>query len=175
MSIASIVTVSSLQVNWALARVIAVVESKWGFEALYRSAYLVKGMRKVSFLLLLILVIVGFGMLVGGYSVWLVLSVGVNGWMDWTALLQLLVCSFSLRVYMLYYAVANTVVYVYCKSSHGELANAEEELAHQYVSLPFDDENGKVTPGVSKSLVRLILATNLIVMLVIIMSNYYYD
>ncbi|CAL5382939.1 unnamed protein product [Camellia sinensis] len=42
-----------LQVNWALACVIVVMESKWGFELLWRSTYLMKGMRLVSLYLML--------------------------------------------------------------------------------------------------------------------------
>ncbi|CAL5382861.1 unnamed protein product [Camellia sinensis] len=42
-----------LQVNWALACVIVVMESKWGFELLWRSMYLMKGMRLVSLYLML--------------------------------------------------------------------------------------------------------------------------
>ncbi|CAL5371735.1 unnamed protein product [Camellia sinensis] len=42
-----------LQVNWALACVIVVMESKWEFELLWRSTYLMKGMRLVSLYLML--------------------------------------------------------------------------------------------------------------------------
>ncbi|MFS7992743.1 hypothetical protein Hanom_Chr12g01085911 [Helianthus anomalus] len=39
--------------EWSLAFVVVVVESKWGFAALMRSSYLVKGMRSVSLLVML--------------------------------------------------------------------------------------------------------------------------
>ena len=44
----------------------------------------------------------------------------------------------------------NTVLYMYCKAIHGELAmEIAEEFAKEYVSLPFDD--GKVPHLVSVS------------------------
>ncbi|KAH7859720.1 hypothetical protein Vadar_004693 [Vaccinium darrowii] len=45
---ADVVVLVYLRVNWALACVVVVVESKWGFEPLQRSAYLMRGMRLVS-------------------------------------------------------------------------------------------------------------------------------
>ncbi|KAJ0096186.1 hypothetical protein Patl1_16769 [Pistacia atlantica] len=48
----------------------------------------------------------------------------------------------------LYNIAANTVLYMYCKAIHGELAmEVAKEFSKEYVSLPFD--NGKVSHLVS--------------------------
>ena len=49
---------------------------------------------------------------------------------------------------LLYNTAVNTVLYLYCKAIHGELAlEIAEEFARGYVSLPFDE--GKVPHVVS--------------------------
>ncbi|XP_071693624.1 uncharacterized protein [Rutidosis leptorrhynchoides] len=127
-------------VNWSLVYVIVVAESKWGFEPLWRSSYLVKGMKSVSLSLLLL-----FGVLIG-FSIWLnsnyVLHFhAVDGWRSWPFVLQLVVGTSMLTFFLLHSTAANTVLYMYCKALHGELAiEIAEEFAREYVSLPFDDE-----------------------------------
>ncbi|KAI3812025.1 hypothetical protein L1987_16726 [Smallanthus sonchifolius] len=127
-------------VNWSLACVIVVTESKWGFEPLWRSAYLVKGMKSVSLSLLLL-----FGFLIG-FWVWMnsndVLCFdAVDGWRSWPFVLQLVIGTSILTLLLLHNTSANTVLYMYCKALHGELAiEIAEEFAREYVSLPFDDE-----------------------------------
>lgn len=130
------------QVIWGLASVIAVTESKWGFEPLWRSSYLVNGMRSISVSLLLV-----FGVLIG-FWVWIATNnmIGFNNveeFGSWDFVLQTVISSgllCFLMVLFLYYIAANTVLYMYCKALHGELAiEIAEEFAREYVSLPFDD------------------------------------
>lgn len=127
-------------VNWSLACVIVVAESKWGFEPLWRSSYLVKGMKSVSLSLLLL-----FGALIG---FWVLINANdvlhfdtVNGWRSWSFVLQLVIGTSILTLFLLHNTAANTVLYMYCKALHGELAiEIAEEFAREYVSLPYDDE-----------------------------------
>lgn len=68
-----------------------------------------------------------------------------NGsWRDWAFMVQIVLTSPVMTMLMLYNGAANTVLYMYCKVVHGELA---EEIVEEYVSLPFDD--GKVPHVVS--------------------------
>ncbi|KAI3733679.1 hypothetical protein L6452_13129 [Arctium lappa] len=121
------------QVNWSLAFVIAVTESKWGFDPLMRSSYLTKGMRSVSLSLLLY------------YGVFCALMVLVytNSALfylrSWPTVFLTTLCSYFLMMYMLMSTASNTVLYMYCKALHGELAI---EIAEQfaYINLPSDDE-----------------------------------
>jgi hypothetical protein len=63
-----------------------------------------------------------------------------GSWRDWAIVVQIVLTSTVMTVLMLYNAAANTVLYMYCKAVHGELASEiAEEFAWQYVSLPFDD------------------------------------
>ncbi|PRQ40715.1 hypothetical protein RchiOBHm_Chr4g0439081 [Rosa chinensis] len=145
-----------LQVNWTLAGVVAVVEPRWGFNALCRSANLIRGMRGVALSL-----VVFFGALSGILGFCSTVSelglVGAtDGWRNWKSLafvLQIVVFSTAHMLVLLYHAAANTVLYMYCKAVHGELAlEIAEEFASEYVSLPFDD--GKVPHLVSVAYVR---------------------
>ncbi|XP_057416446.1 uncharacterized protein LOC130711028 [Lotus japonicus] len=133
-----------LRISWILAPVIAVVESSWGLEPLRRSAALMKGMKGVgaaSFL---------FFSVAQGIVLWTgsLLTVDSGAWRDWAFVLQIVLASTVLMLLMLYSTAANTVLYMYCKAVHGELASEiAEEFAWQYVCLPFDD--GKVPHVVS--------------------------
>ncbi|OIT37888.1 PREDICTED: uncharacterized protein LOC109240145 [Nicotiana attenuata] len=130
-----------LQVNWSLAYVIVVVESKWGYEPLRRSAYLVKGMRRVALSVLLFFGVL-IGLLVGGCSSFLV-TVGAasGGWTSFGVILQMVVSSGFATLLMLQSLAASVVLYMYCKALHGELAlDIAEEFASEYVYLPFDNE-----------------------------------
>ncbi|KAI3720206.1 hypothetical protein L6452_21119 [Arctium lappa] len=130
------------QVNWGLSSVVAVTESKWGFEPLWRSSYLVNGMRSVSLSLLFV-----FGVLIV-FLVWIgmnsLLDFGtIDEWRSFDFFLQTMITSgflSFLTLLLLHYTAANTVLYMYCKALHGELAiEIAEEFAREYVSLPFDD------------------------------------
>ncbi|KAK1437722.1 hypothetical protein QVD17_03518 [Tagetes erecta] len=129
-----------LVVNWSLACVIVVTESKWGFEPLWRSGYLVKGMKSVSLCLMLL-----FGVLIGFWG-WMnmndVLHFDVfEGWKSWPFVLQLVIGTSVLTLFLLHSTSGITVLYMYSKALHGELAiEIVEEFAREYVSLPFDDE-----------------------------------
>ncbi|OVA08835.1 hypothetical protein BVC80_8803g32 [Macleaya cordata] len=126
-----------LQVNWSLAFVIVTVEASWGFDPLMRSTYLVKGMRGVS--LALMLFFGGIMCLILGL-IWN-LEVGSGIWRGVLFVIQTVVASACLMVLLLHSLATNTVLYMYCKALHGELAvEIAEEFARDYVSLPFDEE-----------------------------------
>lgn len=129
-----------LQVQWALVNVIVVAEPVWGFSALKRSTYLVKGMRKVALSLILI-----FGLLSGIFiSANSLLSIHSSSeWKSWAFVLQIVVVTSAITKFMLVSLAANVVLYMYCKAIHGQLAlEIAQEFARDYVSLPFDE--GKV-------------------------------
>ncbi|PIN03699.1 hypothetical protein CDL12_23774 [Handroanthus impetiginosus] len=132
-----------LQVEWYLANVIVVVESRWGFSPLKRSSYLVKGMRRIAFAMILLFgILLGF---LGALCSSLVPSAdGISGgWVSWAFIFQTVVYTGFMTILMLYNVAANAVLFMYCKALHGELAfEIAEEFAHEYISLPFDD--GKV-------------------------------
>ncbi|KAI3452875.1 hypothetical protein Pfo_009538 [Paulownia fortunei] len=130
-------------VEWCLSNVIVVVESQWGFAPLKRSAYLVKGMRRVAFAIIML-----FGILLGFLAMLcssLVPDVGgiSGGWVSWAFIFQTVVYTGFMTILMLYSVAANAVLFMYCKALQGELAfEIAEEFAQEYISLPFDD--GKV-------------------------------
>ncbi|CAH1414210.1 unnamed protein product [Lactuca virosa] len=126
------------QVNWSLACVVVVAESKWGFEPLWRSSYLVKGMRSVSLSLLLL-----FGILIG-FWVWMnsndVMHFdAVDGWKSWPFGLQVVIGTSLLTVLLLQNTAANTVLYMYCKALHGELAI---EIVEEFARHLMNDDRG---------------------------------
>ncbi|XP_057948003.1 uncharacterized protein LOC131143740 [Malania oleifera] len=130
-----------LQVNWALAGVVVVVESSWGIDSLRRSTNLVKGMRGLSLSL-----VVFFGFFIG-ILVWISSSSSFgldgtsNGWRSLAFVVQIVVTSALISLLMLHNLAANTVFYMCCKAMQGELAlEIAEEFAREYISLPFDDE-----------------------------------
>ncbi|PON54182.1 Transmembrane protein [Parasponia andersonii] len=147
--VALMVVLVYLQVNWILVCVVVVVESTWGFEALRRSAGLIKGMRGIGLSLSLF-----FGFFSGllawcsSFSAMGFDNDGADGWKSWQFVVQIVVTSTFLMLVLLYDVAANTVLYMYCKALHGELATEiAEEFAWEYVCLPFDD--GKVPHLVS--------------------------
>ncbi|KAI3733683.1 hypothetical protein L6452_13133 [Arctium lappa] len=121
------------QVNWSLAFVIVVAESKWGFAPLMRSSYLTKGMRSVSLSLLLY-----YGVF-GALMVLIYTNSVLSYPRSWPTVLLTTLCSYFLMMFMLMSTASNTVLYMYCKALHGELAI---EIAEQfaYINLPSDDE-----------------------------------
>ncbi|KAI9169220.1 hypothetical protein LWI28_009063 [Acer negundo] len=124
--VALLLVLVNLQVNWNLASVVVVVESSWGFKPLKRSTSLIKGYKLVA---------------LSFYFDWL---------KNWGFVLQIVFPSTLLTLLFLQYMAANTVLYMYCKAIHGELAmEIAEEFAKEYVSLPSDD--GKVPLLVSVS------------------------
>ncbi|KAG4401242.1 hypothetical protein AAZX31_07G211100 [Glycine max] len=130
-----------LRVSWTLAPVVAVVESTWGLQSLCRSAALTKGMRPLAASCFLFF---------ASMQALLLWTASVDGWAwkDWAFVVQIVLTSTLLMLLMLYNAAADTVLYMYCKAVHGELAlEIAEEFAWQYVCLPFDD--GKVPHVVS--------------------------
>ncbi|KAL2226196.1 uncharacterized protein LOC105160086 [Sesamum indicum] len=125
-----------LQVEWSLSNAIVVVESKWGFAPLKRSSYLVKGMRRVVFSMIVLV-----GIVVGLFSMWYSrLLANAGGGISWWIVAQMVVYASLLTMVSLYSMAATTVLFVYCKMSHGELVfEIDEELGGMYARLPGDD------------------------------------
>ncbi|GFQ02046.1 hypothetical protein PHJA_002348500 [Phtheirospermum japonicum] len=121
-----------LQVEWCLSTAVVVLESKWGFAPLKRSSYLVKGTRKVALSMSLLSMTVG-----GLLSMWY-LNVAANrggaskGWFC----VEMVVYVVLTTLLSLFAMVANTVLFIYCKASHGETAVViDEETGVKYVAL----------------------------------------
>ncbi|XP_010514098.1 PREDICTED: uncharacterized protein LOC104790100 [Camelina sativa] len=149
-TVISILAVVKLYVDWILAWVVVVVESAWGLAPLKRSKSLVKGMKSVS------LSIIFFFATTESVLVWISTVAasaqldddGGKLWPNAFFVLQIVITSAVLTLLMLYNLAATTVMYMYCKAVHGELAwEIAEEFAREYVSLPFDE--GKVPHLVS--------------------------
>nr|XP_033512465.1 uncharacterized protein LOC108945451 isoform X1 [Nicotiana tomentosiformis] len=132
-----------LQVNWSLAYVIALVESKWGYETLRRSSYLVKGQRWVSFG-----IHVYYGLSMGIMMVcgsMFLVNVGAwkgNQWRSFAVILQTALVSVMGYLIINQYLVANVVLYMKCKDLNCEKLPSETggEFAGEYVSLPLEEE-----------------------------------
>ncbi|XP_024989837.1 uncharacterized protein LOC112524298 [Cynara cardunculus var. scolymus] len=124
--------------NWSLAFVIAVTESKLGLGPLMRSSYLVKGVRSVSLSLLLY-----FG-IYGGLFMFVFTDVALaTGLLRSPLVFPAIFGSIFLMVLLLVSTAANTVLYMYCKALHGEL---EIEIAEKPVSLNLhSDDDEKVS------------------------------
>ncbi|KAL0372489.1 UNVERIFIED_CONTAM: hypothetical protein Scaly_0930500 [Sesamum calycinum] len=122
--------IGGLQVEWYLANVVVVVESQWGLAPLKRSSYLVKGMRRVAFSMIML-----FGVLLGLLAMLcssLVPDVGGirEGWVSWAFIFQTVVYTGFMTILMLYSIAANAMLFMYCKALHGELAfEIAEEFA----------------------------------------------
>ncbi|WMV27924.1 hypothetical protein MTR67_021309 [Solanum verrucosum] len=116
-----------LQVNWSLAYAIAAVESKWGFETLRRSAYLVKGMRWVAFWTHLFYGLALGAMVIGSNVVFVLLGVGKDD-------PQVMQCTVLGTLGMNQFLVLNVVLYMYCKDLE------DEKLSFEDVSVPLDKE-----------------------------------
>lgn len=116
--------------------VIVVVESCWGLEPLRRSARLIKGMKRVA---LSSFLFYGFfaGIIVGNYLLFTISNRDNDNWV-------IVVCKWGfiasqscfLAPILLSNIAVNTVLYIYCKANHGELA---EEFEKDSVSLLLDD------------------------------------
>ncbi|XP_073019415.1 uncharacterized protein [Primulina eburnea] len=128
-----------LQVEWFLACVVVVVESKWGFEPLKRSSYLVKGMKWIAFSILIY-----FALSIGFLSAFYSSSVPgyiSSGWISWEFGLPTVLFTVFATALLLYSVVATAVLFIYCKALHGELAlEMVDEFAPLYVRLPFDGD-----------------------------------
>ncbi|KAK9276055.1 hypothetical protein L1049_005586 [Liquidambar formosana] len=135
----SVVWMVYLSVNWAVANVVVVAESSWGFKPLRRSTNLVRGKRWVALSLLLFFQFLMGVLTYSGSALAAWLAGGVsNGWMKLAFVVQIGVASAFAMWLMLHSIAANTVFYIYCKAMHGELAS---EIADgEYISLPVDDE-----------------------------------
>ncbi|KAL1551082.1 hypothetical protein AAHA92_18968 [Salvia divinorum] len=123
-----------LWVEWCLMDAVVVVESKYGFAPLKRSSALVKGMRRVAFLMIALLAILQ------GIISWRFLVSGGGGWRG-GVVLQLVVCAALSTVATLFGLAATTVLFIHCKSVNGEsekFPSDEMMLRQIYVQLPRD-------------------------------------
>ncbi|XP_075494839.1 uncharacterized protein LOC142532418 [Primulina tabacum] len=126
-----------IQVEWFLASVVAVLESKWGFEPLKRSSYLVKGVKWIAFSILMYFAL-SIGILSAFYSS-SVPSLISSGWISWQFVLLTVLFTLFATALMLYSVAATAVLFIYCKALRGELAlELVDEFAPLYVHLPFD-------------------------------------
>ncbi|XP_016481061.2 uncharacterized protein LOC107802129 [Nicotiana tabacum] len=133
-----------LHVNWSLAYVIAVIESKWGYETLRRSSYLVKGQRWVAFGIYLYYGLSMGIMMVCGSLFFVIMGVAKgNKWRRLDVILQTALVSVMGYLMMNQYLVANLVLYMKCKDLKGEKLQSETEgeFAGEYLSLPLDEKN----------------------------------
>lgn len=96
-----------LVVNWILAYVVVVVESKWGYKPLQRSVFLIKGNRGVALSMLIYFGLVGAGLY------WC-----SSAWRGWGFFLYVILASICQSFILLGSYVANVVLYVYCRDSH---------------------------------------------------------
>ncbi|KAG9152167.1 hypothetical protein Leryth_019728 [Lithospermum erythrorhizon] len=131
------VYVTYIQLNFFVANVVVVVESKWGYAPLKRSAYLMKGAKMVGLKMIMLGVL-------NSLFVWscFLKSWKADGDEFWVWMLfRMVVGSFWMTVVLKYYLVANVVLYIYCMKLHGELAM--EIHAQEYVSLLIDDNGNK--------------------------------
>ncbi|CAL5212979.1 unnamed protein product [Lathyrus oleraceus] len=128
-----------LRISWTLASVIAVVENTYGTQPLRRSAALMDGMKCTGASCYLFFASLE-GIILWSGSLLAAVASDSGSWKDWAFVVQIVLTSAVLTILMLYKAAANTVLYMYCKAVHGELAlEIAEEFAWQYVSLPFDE------------------------------------
>ncbi|KZV32341.1 hypothetical protein F511_22598 [Dorcoceras hygrometricum] len=128
-----------IQVEWFLASVVVVVESKWGFETLKRSSYLINGMKWIAFGILIYFAL-SIGVLSGLYSS-SVPSFIRSGGISWDFGLLTVLFTFFVTALMLYSVAATTVLFIYCKALCGELAlEMADDFAPLYVRLPFDGD-----------------------------------
>lgn len=135
-------TLVYVSVNWYLMNVIVVAESKLGFQPMIRSKGLVRGMRWVVLSLIMF-----FGFL-ASVLLWISMvsrdgDLGSmnDGWNTWAFILRTVLTCAALTLILLHSIAASTVLYMYCKALHGELAGEiANEFAAEYVSLPFDDK-----------------------------------
>lgn len=138
---AIVVVVGYLQVIWSLAGVVVVIESSWGFAPLRRSKNLIQGMRKVSLSLLLFFEFFVSLLVWSSSSTAADMGGTADGWKSWAFVVQTVVSSAFVTLFMLHYLAAHTVLYMYCKAYHGDLAwEIAEEFSTEYVFLPFDGE-----------------------------------
>lgn len=131
-----------LNVNWALACVIVLVEGSWGLAPLKRSTKLVKRIRGVTLSVLLF-----FGFMIGFFAC---LGAGYgedlrdlsSSWLKGLGfVVRTVAITAILTLFMFNSLAAHTVLYLYAKALNGELVEEiAEEFAREYVSLPFDEE-----------------------------------
>ncbi|KAH0674878.1 hypothetical protein KY285_022679 [Solanum tuberosum] len=126
------------EVNWLLAYVIAVLESKFGFEALRKSANLLKGKRWIASYAMLSEPLMGL-LVVTHSRVSVMLGVAQG---SLVAIIGVVAGSLLMNHYLL----ENVALYMYCKDEFFNGEKSPLEIGHkftgasEYVSMPMADE-----------------------------------
>lgn len=110
-----------LQLEWYLAYVLVVIESKSFLSAIRDSSDLVKGMRSVAFP-----IIAWSTLLLGNISTLFPSSAPgpINSdSVSWMFVLQTVVLTGLATILILYSVAANAVLFIHCKALHGELVS----------------------------------------------------
>ncbi|GAA0187114.1 hypothetical protein LIER_34402 [Lithospermum erythrorhizon] len=129
-----LVCIRYLQVNLIIANVIVVVESKWGYEPLRRSSYLMKGLRTITLKINMLFGLVSCVFVYGFY------------WSSWTSdtdtlwvwISKMVAGSCGMTMLVEYSLIANVVMYIYSMKMKGELG--VEIQGDEYVSLNIGDD-----------------------------------
>ncbi|XP_042051302.1 uncharacterized protein LOC121796543 [Salvia splendens] len=138
MAVAMILFVSLyfyLWVEWCLMDAVVVVESKYGFAPLKRSSTLLKGMRRVAF------VIIALPEFMQGIILWRFLDLAggartSDGGCSGGVAIQMAGCAVLFTVVTLFGLAANMVLFIHCKAVNGE--SDEVKMRQIYVQLPRD-------------------------------------
>ncbi|KAL8533737.1 hypothetical protein ACS0TY_009944 [Phlomoides rotata] len=121
--------------QWCLMYPIVVMESMWGFAPLRRSSYLVNGMRRIVFLMMMLLRIPSLIVSIWYTNLMANVNQGRTGWV----LVHMLLYAGFITMLSLYNIVADTVLFAYCKELHGEtVPRIEEKSGGEYVKVPLD-------------------------------------
>ncbi|XP_047959826.1 uncharacterized protein LOC125205065 [Salvia hispanica] len=131
-----------LQIEWSLSNAVVVLESDWGFAALKRSSYLVKGAWGVMFsFMLFFMILAGVFVICFFKYVMIEYGSGGDGWNCWLVWKIAAFAAFS-SVLSLYSVAALTVFFIYCKASrhelHFEIDAPNGKLGDDYAPLPYD-------------------------------------
>lgn len=120
---------------------VAVVESKQGFETLRRSAYLVKGMgvRSIALSMMLYYGLMVGGMVIVGSMLFFIMCTSYQCIIISVGILPVLVISIVISYKtMNQYLIGNVLLYMYCNDFNGEkfpLEIGDNECSDEYQSL----------------------------------------
>ncbi|XP_057811832.1 uncharacterized protein LOC131026074 [Salvia miltiorrhiza] len=115
--------------------------SIWSYVFLSLIKYLLRGMRGVALCLILLFEsLLGFLGLLCSTVVPTAGGLSSRDWISWAFVFQAVVYTGFMTIMLLYSVAATAVLFMYCKALQGELAfEIAEELAQEYIRLPFDD------------------------------------
>lgn len=144
-----VLTLIFYMVNWGSAASIAVLESKSGFKPLTQSADQLIDFRSHS---LSIVFVTGF---VCGSSLfsYRTMSQNIESKTYWILILQVCAMYLQSSLMILYYVVANTVLYVKCKVANGEepeKMTVGGEVSGEYVRVDVNEKDDEVSNELAK-------------------------